>query len=71
MRVTKQTSRKRLPISHSPLKEPGKKLSREDIARLNERRAELVYVLRGWHGYGQSRAETEVDLWLRDHSNSE
>jgi hypothetical protein len=59
--------RTKLQIINSPMKPPGKKLTGEDIARLNERRAELVIMLRGWHGYGRARAESEINLWLNDH----
>ena len=68
MFATRKIPRSKLQVINSPLKEIGKKLTRDDIARLNERRAELVYVLTGWHGYGQARAESEISLWLHDHS---
>jgi hypothetical protein len=68
MNAIRQVPRRRLQVINSPMKDQGKKLTGDDIARLNERRDELVFVLRGWHGYGQARAETEINVWLRDHS---
>ena len=68
MFATRKIPRSKLHVVNSPLKDPAKKLTRDDIARLQERRAELVFILRDWHGYGQARAETEINGWLRDHS---
>lgn len=68
MFAARKIPRSKLHVADSPLKNPAKKLTRDDIARLQERRAELVFILRGWHGYGQARAENEINVWLRDHS---
>ena len=68
MYLTRKVPRSRLQVVNSPMMGSGKKLTGDDITRLNDRRAELVIVLREWHGYGQARAETEIKLWLRDHS---
>ena len=40
MLVTRKIPRSKLHIVNSPLKDPAKKLTRDDIARLQERRAE-------------------------------
>ena len=68
MLATRHIPRSKLHVINSPVKEPGNRLTGDDIARLNNRRAELVAMLRDWHGYGRARAETEINLWLRDHS---
>lgn len=61
-------SRSKLHVSNSPLKDPGRKLTAADIIRLNEKWAELVFVLRSWHGYGRARADLEINAWLLGHS---
>ncbi len=54
-------------VINSPLKEPGRKLTAADIARLKDKWAELVFVLRSWHGYGQTRADSAINAWLNAH----
>jgi hypothetical protein len=58
----------KLQVINSPIKDPGRKLTAADIARLKEKWTELVFVLRSWHGYGQARADSEINAWLHGHS---
>ena len=61
-------SHSKLHVINSLLKDPGRKLTAADITRLREKWAELVFVLRSWHGYGRARADSEINAWLLGHS---
>ena len=59
MFAPRKIPRSKLHIVNSPLKDPAKKLTRDDIARLQERRAELslhfARLARLWPGPGGNR----------------
>ncbi|HEY4690898.1 MAG TPA: hypothetical protein VIK33_16420 [Anaerolineae bacterium] len=48
-------------------KQPWLKLSGENIARLNDKREELIVVLRQWHRYSRMQADRAISNWLYNH----
>jgi len=68
MFVINKRPHSKLKVINSPQKDPGRKLTAADIVRLKEKWTELVFVLRGRHGYGRARADSEINAWLHDHS---
>lgn len=61
---------KRRPEANSLNQPQWSKLSDEDIARLNAKRAEVIVVLRQWHGFSRIRADKQIDRWLHRHSSA-
>jgi hypothetical protein len=51
-------------------KQPWVKLSGEDMARLNNKRAELSVVLRQWHRYSRMQADRVISNWLYNHGQA-
>jgi hypothetical protein len=47
---------------------PWTRLTDEDIARLNNKREELIMILRQWHHYSRMQAERIISDWLSHHS---
>lgn len=68
MSPTKYSFPGRRPAVKDQTKEPWSQLSGEDIARLNERREELIVVLRQWHRYSRMQADRVIRNWLYNHS---
>ena len=54
--------------NHDQTQSAANKLSGEDLARLSEKREEIIMVLRLWHGYGRSAADRTLSNWLSDHT---
>lgn len=50
------------------MRRPWTKLTDEDIARLNNKREELIMILRQWHHYSRMQAERIISDWLSHHS---
>jgi hypothetical protein len=50
------------------MQRPWTRLTDEDIARLNNKREELIMILRQWHDYSRLQAERIISDWLSHHS---
>lgn len=48
-------------------KQPWIKLTGEDLAQLNNRREELIVVLRQWQRYSRMQADRVISSWLYNH----
>ncbi len=57
----------RRPEAKDQTKPPWIKLSGEDIARLNDKREELIVVLRQWHRYSRMQADRVISNWMYNH----
>ncbi len=57
----------RRPEVKDQTKPPGIKLTGEDIARLNDKREELIVVLRQWHRYSRMQADRVISNWMYNH----
>ncbi len=46
------------------------KLADDDIARLNDKREELIMVLRQWHRYSRMQADRVISNWMYNHTQA-
>lgn len=47
---------------------PWTRLTDEDIIRLNNKREELIMILRHWHHCSRMQADRIISDWLRSHA---
>jgi hypothetical protein len=57
------------PASQDQVQRPGRPLTAEDIAHLNDRREELNVILQQWHRYSRMQADRAISAWLYNHGD--
>lgn len=67
MNPTKDSLPGRRPDVKDQTTQPWIKLTVEDIARLNDKREELIVVLQQWHRYSRMQADRVISNWLYNH----
>ena len=67
MNVTKDILHDKQLELHVKVQRPWIQLTDEDIARLNNKREELIMILRYWHHYSRMQADRVISDWLSSH----
>ena len=67
MDVTKDILHGKQPDLQDPMQRHRTQLTDADIARLNNKREELIVVLRQWHHYSRTKADRIISEWLYSH----